>query len=102
MARFEIEPGSAGKREASRLVRLLAGLDVAGVPSRGDKITRCKPFLAQAEAGNVSVLNASWAEEWLRHMHNQPDAPHDDIWDATGGSFASLARPTRPARSFQG
>lgn len=102
MVRFEIEPGSAGKREAQRLVRLLAGLDAAGVPSRGDKITRCKPFLAQAEAGNVSIMRASWTEEWLRHMHNQPDAPHDDIWDATGGAFTSLARPKRAARSYQG
>jgi len=103
VVRWEIEPGSAAKRENRRYVAMLRGLDAKGIPSRGDKITRGKPFVAQAEAGNVSVLRgASWTERWLRHMHNQPDLPHDDIWDATGGAFNALASPNRKARSYSG
>lgn len=102
--RWEIEPGSASIREAQRMTGLLAGIDAKGVPSRADKITRAKPFLAQAEAGNVSYVNGAWNETWLRHMHSQPDAPHDDIWDATAGAFMALTTGiTRPkARSHQG
>ncbi len=103
-ARWEMEPGSAAKRETRRLVSLLAGLDAKGVPSHKDKITRAKPFLAQAEAGNVSLVEAKWNEQWLQHMHNQPEAAHDDIWDATAGAFNALTAVAGgwTARSFQG
>lgn len=102
--RWEIEPGSAAIRDAQRLTAMLAGLDAKGTPSRGDKITRAKPFLAQAEAGNVSYTAGEWNERWLRHMHGQPDLPHDDIWDATAGAFAALTTLSTPrrARSYQG
>lgn len=88
--RWEIEPGSAGKRESRRLVSALGGLDAAGVYSRSDKMMRGKPFAAQAAAGNVHFLKANWNETWLQHMHNFPRGAHDDIWDATSGSFNTL------------
>ena len=88
--RWEIEPGSAGKREARRMVSALSGMDAKGIPSRGDKVTRAKAFLAQAEAGNVLLVRGPWNDRWLTHMHNQPNAPHDDIWDATAGVFNAL------------
>lgn len=102
--RWEIEPGSAAVRDSQRLVAMLAGMDAKGTPSRGDKITRAKPFLAQAEAGNVSIVRGEWNERWLRHMHGQPDLPHDDIWDATSGAFNALTPigGQRQARSHQG
>lgn len=102
--RWEIEPGSAGKREERRMVSALAGLDAKGVYSRGDKILRGKPFAAQAEVGNVFMLEAEWNEDWLRHMHNFPALAHDDIWDATAGAFNELndVRPMRKATSRQG
>ncbi len=89
--RWEIEPGSAGKRESRRLVSTLAGLDAGGIYSRSDKVIRGKPFTAQAAAGNVNFLMANWNETWLQHMHNFPSGAHDDIWDATSGSFNTLA-----------
>lgn len=102
--RWEIEPGSAGKREERRLVSALAGLDAKGVPSRGDKLLRGKPFAAQAEAGNIYMLLGPWNEQWLTHMHNFPSLAHDDIWDATAGAFNDLNdfRPMRKAVSRQG
>lgn len=102
MVRWEQEPGSAGIRDTARLMRMLAGLDVGGVPARGDKLMRAKPFAAQTEAGNVKLLRGAWNERFLRHLHNQPDEPHDDIMDSAAGSFSDLARGTIHARSYQG
>lgn len=90
-ARWEIEPGSAGKRESVRLTRLLAGLDALGRESRGDKLTRAKGLAAQAQVGNAKLLRGAWNEMWLSHMHNQPNWPHDDILDASSGGFNDLA-----------
>lgn len=100
--RWEIEPGSAGKRESVRLVKLLAGLDARGVHPQGDKITRARGLAAQAEAGNVKLLSGTWNETWLHHMHHQPDHPHDDIMDGSSGGFNDLARPVRELKSQQG
>lgn len=100
--RWEIEPGSAGKRESVRLVKLLAGLDAKGVHPQGDKITRARGLAAQSEAGNVKLLRGAWNEGWLHHMHHQPDHPHDDIMDGSSGGFNDLARPVRTLRSQQG
>jgi predicted phage terminase large subunit-like protein len=102
MVRWEQEPGSSGIRDTARLVRLLAGVDCAGVLARGDKLMRAKPLAAQSEAGNVKLLRGAWNEAWLRHMHNQPDEAHDDIMDASAGAFSDLARPVLRARSSQG
>lgn len=91
MVRWEQEPGSASKREASRLAQLLAGMDARAVPSQSDKIARARAMSAQAEAGNISLVAGEWNEEWLTHMHGQPDLPHDDIMDASAGAFNALA-----------
>lgn len=90
LARWEQEPGSAGKRESWRIVQMLAGLDGRGVSSSADKLIRAKPLAAQAEAGNVYLLAGQWNEMFLNHMHGQPELPHDDIMDATDGAFEDL------------
>ena len=102
MVRWEQEPGSASKREAARLVQLLSGLDARAVVSQGDKIARARAMSAQAEAGNISLVEGSWNEEWLNHMHGQPDLPHDDIMDASVGAFNALNTVIMSARSWQG
>lgn len=89
--RWEIEPGSASLRENLRLVQFLAGFDARGIAPQGDKITRAKPLASQAQAGNVKLMRGAWNEEWLTHMHHQPEWPHDDIMDASSGAFNDLA-----------
>lgn len=89
--RWETEPGSAGKRDTYRLTSLLAGFDAGGVRPTGDKLTRAKPLAAQARVGNVKILRAPWNNEYLTHMHHQPDWPHDDLMDASSGAFNYLA-----------
>lgn len=103
--RWEQEPGSAGKRESRRLVKLLDGLDAKGLPVRSDKFVRGRAFASQSEAGNVFLITAPWGESWLDHMHNQPDTPHNDIHDATTGAYNNLSGgrgQTRKAKSYQG
>ena len=90
MVRWEVEPGSAGKRENARLIRTLAGLDAKGVRPQGEKVTRALPFAIQAQAGNVKLLAGPWNERWLIHMHHQPDLKEKDIMDATSGGFIAL------------
>ncbi len=70
----------------------LAGIDARGVRSVKDKIQRAQPLSAQAEAGNVFLLEAPWNEMFLNHML-RPDLPHDDIMDATAGAFYDLTAP---------
>lgn len=89
LVRWEIEPGSAAKRESYRLTSNLAGYDAKGKNYKGDKITRAKALAVQAEAGNVKCRKGSWNGEFLSHMHGQPDLPHDDIMDSAGGAFNS-------------
>lgn len=88
--RWEMEPGASGKRDSSQIVKSLDGLDAAGVPSQGDKITRAKPLAAQARANNVKLVKGAWNERWLQHMHHQPDWDHDDIMDASSGAYNAL------------
>lgn len=102
--RWEQEPGSAGVKETHRLVVMLREAfapynlpcDAAGVPSQGDKLTRAKSLASTAQVGDVKVLLAPWTEGWLRHMHGQPDLPHDDIMDASTGVFNELAGLLKP------
>lgn len=88
--RWETEPGSSGKKETMRLVKLFAGYDCGGIRPTGDKLTRSKALASQSEAGNVKLLRASWNEQFLNHMHAIPDGAHDDIHDASAGAFNEL------------
>lgn len=91
MARWEIEPGSAAKKENIRLMQLLAGMDAKGVSPQGDKIQRAKSLANQSEVGNVRIVRARWNEEFKTHLHHQPEWPHDDIMDSASGAFNELA-----------
>lgn len=86
--RWEIEPGSASRRENDRLIKQLKGIDAKGVASQLDKITRARPAAVQAEQGNIDVLKAEWTQSLLTHLHGQPDLPHDDGMDAFSGAFS--------------
>jgi predicted phage terminase large subunit-like protein len=69
----------------------------------GDKATRLAPFAAQAEAGNVSLLQGAWNGQYLDELTAFPNGAHDDQVDATSGAFNKLTRGgARRARSRQG
>lgn len=84
--RWELEPGAAAIRDAQRLTALLGGYDAEGIRPDGNKIRRSRPLAAQSRAGNVYLLEGAWNDEWINHMHNQPELDHDDTADASTGA----------------
>lgn len=87
--RWEIEPGSASRRENQRWIQELRKYcrDAKGVPSTEDKLQRARGCSVQAEFGNVKMLRADWNSELLTQLHGFPDLPHDDLFDAVSGAF---------------
>lgn len=88
---IEREPGSSGKIAASFFTRELAGYNVSQVAPSSDKVTRAMPFLAQAEAGSISIYRGSWLRDYLDELSSFPDGGHDDQIDATAHAFNNLA-----------
>jgi predicted phage terminase large subunit-like protein len=99
---FPQDPGAAGKTVASAYVRMLAGWDVHAYPESGSKAERARPFSAQAEAGNVSLVRAPWNDGYLNQLTGFPrKGRHDDLVDASSGAFAWLMdRPMARIRWF--
>jgi predicted phage terminase large subunit-like protein len=88
---IEEDPGSAGKFEAASYLRLLAGWNVRAHRVTGDKVTRCKPASAQAQAGNIKLVKAGWNEKLLSELEEFPEGSHDDQVDGLSGAFSVLA-----------
>lgn len=82
------DPGQAGKSQAERYLRELAGYDVRIHRASSDKVTYAKPLSAQAEGGNVALLRGHWNEVFINEHEAFPDGGHDDIVD--GGSLGML------------
>jgi predicted phage terminase large subunit-like protein len=95
--RIPQDPGQAGKAQAAYLVRQLAGYTVKAVSPSGAKETRAAPFAAQAEAGNVKLLQAPWNRQFLDELCVFPAGAHDDVVDAASDAFAELVEPERKA-----
>ncbi len=84
------DPGQAGKAQAKYYMRQLAGYDVKFTPESGDKMTRAKPFAAQAEAGNVKILRGLWNEDYLDELCMFPFGKFKDQVDASSRAFSEL------------
>ncbi len=87
------KPPGAGTEVCDELVRQLAGYAVSSDRVHHDKVTRAEPFAAQAEAGNVRVVQAPWNGPFLEEASSFPFGRHDDQVDAAAGAFRSLCRP---------
>ena len=85
-----IDPGQAGKAQAQDMVLMLAGYVVHAVRESGDKVTRAEPIAAQAEAGNLDVLQADWTETFIDECTNFPAGAFKDQVDALSGAFSRL------------
>lgn len=84
------DPGQAGKSQAQSFVSLLAGYRVIASPESGDKVTRAEPFSAQAEAGNVDILEGDWNEAYLDELASFPNGQFKDQVDASSRAFDEL------------
>lgn len=85
------DPGQAGKAQIGALTRMLAGWTVKSAPESGSKEVRASPFASQCEAGNVKMVKASWNDAFLNEIEVFPFGAHDDVVDASSGSFNMLA-----------
>jgi len=85
------DPGQAGKAQAGYLVKQLAGFIVNATPESGDKSTRAEPLSAQAEAGNVEILEGPWNEAFLDEICTFPNSTFKDQVDAATRAFNELA-----------
>ena len=87
---LEQEPGSSGKMAAAAFVRLLSGFAARSQTATGSKIVRANPLAAQAEAGNVKLVNGPWVGPFLTELEHFPGEGHDDQVDAASLAFDKL------------
>jgi len=84
------DPGAAGKGEAQATVRRFAGSMITVERATKDKVTQAKAASAQAEAGNIRIVEGPWNEEFIRELENFPEGPHDDQVDPLGHAIRLL------------
>lgn len=85
------DPGQSGKAQALHLLRhVLVGHDYHASPESGDKETRALPLAAQAEAGNVFLLEGPWNTAFLDELASFPMGKWKDQVDAAGRAFTEL------------
>lgn len=88
---IEKDPGSAGVAEAESYVKLLKGFNVKVFPISGDKLTRFKPFSAQAFGGNVEIVRGEWNNGYIQRLEAFPTkGVPDDEADSTSGAYNAL------------
>jgi predicted phage terminase large subunit-like protein len=86
----EQAPGLS-KEPTDDIVRQLAGYVVEADRVTKDKESRAQPLQAQAQAGNVKIVNAAWNHAYLTELCDFPTGKHDDQVDASSGAFNKLA-----------
>ncbi len=84
------DPGQAGRAQVGWLARAVAGHRVVATPETGSKTRRAQPVAAQVNAGNVSVLDATWAPGFLEELADFPGGAKDDQVDALSRAFGLL------------
>jgi predicted phage terminase large subunit-like protein len=94
------DPAQAGKAEALSYITALAGYTVFARKEEGDKVTRAKPFSAQAEAGNVKVVRGAWNPAFFAEAEQFPGGKKDQI-DASSMGFNEITMAARRARWFR-
>ena len=86
------DPGQAGKVQSQDMIAMLAGYPAFASPETGDKQTRALPFAAQAEAGNVDVVEGPWNEEFFAEAELFPTGAYKDQIDAASRAFARFVK----------
>ena len=85
------DPGQAGKAQAQHIMRhVLSGFDYHFSPETGDKESRALPLAAQAEAGNVFLLEGEWNDAFLNEIAVFPMGKWKDQVDAASRAFTEL------------
>src|SRR5690606_27537473 len=61
------------------------------VPAVNKKLVRAQPFLAAAEAGNVSKFEGTWNEVWDKEFDSFPGGENDDQVDTVSAGYQKLS-----------
>lgn len=97
------DPGQASKGQVQYLIRQLAGFIVRATPESGAKETRAEPLSAQAEAGNVDILETgdpakdAWIEDFMSEITVFPGSQFMDQTDAASRAFMEMVGVNRTA-----
>lgn len=91
------DPGQAGRAQVGWLTRAVAGWRVVSSAETGAKSVRAQPVAAQVNAGNVSVADGAWVEEFLAELGEFPGGRDDQV-DALSRAFAVLVEGGGRAR----
>ena len=93
------DPGQAGKAQVLQFSEDLQGYDVRFSPESGDKVTRAMPISAQAEAGNVYLVEGEWNNAFVDECATFPNGKFKDQVDALSRAYSELMKLTkaRPA-----
>lgn len=86
------DPGQAGKTQAQDMVAMLAGFQAFASPESGDKEVRAQPVAAQAEAGNIAVVEGPWNDAFFGELELFPSGAYKDQVDALSRAFARFVR----------
>jgi predicted phage terminase large subunit-like protein len=102
---FEEEPGSAGKALIDNYKRTILRdftVKVLRSGSRGSKVALATPLAAQADAGNVKLLNRHWVKPFLDECEAFPYGTHDDMVDAVSSAYYVLTGSAWRGQSKRG
>lgn len=95
--RLEQEPGSSGVHTVDHFHRnILPEFDFREDKKTGSKIDEARPLAAQAEAGNVFLVNGYWVKDFLDEIELFPDGKFKDQVDAASGAYNELSMGTLP------
>ncbi len=86
------DPGQAGKAQAQDMIAMLAGWKAYASVESGDKVTRADPVAAQAEAGNIKVVEGPWNEAFFAELELFPAGAYKDQVDALSRAFSRHIR----------
>lgn len=98
--RLAQDPGQAGKDQAKRLIKMLAGYTVKAEPVSGAKETRADGFASQVNAGNVRLVEGAWNREFIEELRQFPKGKNDDQVDAASDAFGELTLKPTGSASF--
>jgi predicted phage terminase large subunit-like protein len=84
------DPGAGGKAWATALIKAVKGYRYRATPETGDKVTRAEGLAAQAEAGNVFLIEGDWNTAFLDEVASFPMGRYADQVDAASRAFMEL------------
>lgn len=85
------DPGQAGNYQVENIIRNMIGYNIRGLRVTKDKITMAGAASAQAERGNIILVEGKWNETFLHEVENFPEADHDDQVDPLSNGVHVLA-----------